>query len=417
MQKLFNENRDFRFFLIFSTFYGVGSGIFGIFMMWVIHAMYQNPMYTGIAGFAFSVPAIASFIIGPFVDRWNKIKVVRASCFIRSCMVLVLIIVPYFYSPSVWFFHLAILVFSISGVFSAPAFAALLPRIVDSEDLVKANALMSIVGIMGGASVGVVLYMLMVRGAGFELVYTVNVVVLIMALLSSFLVRNKEQKNISDKSDKNAIKIYLGELKSGFAFIKKGVLLPIVIAIVSMNFFAEVSYVNIPMFAELHLGTASGYIILSAFALAGGVVGSYISRIVETKFELWKLLVVGFILTGIVRIIFVRVIPNNFTRALLIYILYVGLGSMLGIFYGTLIQKLPPKHLIGRVATVFTSLVAIAIAIGAIIGGLAGTLLPDVDMVLIIQGCSYIVIGLCLCLSGRIRKLPKISDIGVAEQK
>jgi len=37
--------------------------------------------------------------------------------------------------------------------------------------------------------------------------------------------------------------------------------------------------------------------------------------------------------------------------------------------------------------------------------------LPNVDMVFIIQGVIYIIIGLGVSLSGHVRTLPKISDV------
>ena len=49
MLKLFFENHNFRSLTLFTTFGGIGRGMFSIFMMWAIHAMYENPIYTGIA--------------------------------------------------------------------------------------------------------------------------------------------------------------------------------------------------------------------------------------------------------------------------------------------------------------------------------------------------------------------------------
>jgi len=60
MSILFKENKNFRSFLFFLIFSSMGTGIFGIFMMWVVHSQFQNPLYTGIASFMFSFPAILS---------------------------------------------------------------------------------------------------------------------------------------------------------------------------------------------------------------------------------------------------------------------------------------------------------------------------------------------------------------------
>lgn len=410
MLKLLSKNRNFRSLLLFSTFGGIGRGMFSIFMMWAVHALYQNPIYTGIAGFMFGVPLCISFIIGPFVDRWSKVRVLRAVELVKFTVVIFILISQIFYYPGVWLILPAILVFSIASLFGGPALTALLPRIVDSDDLVKANALLNITGIVGGLGIAAGLLTLMAGDADFAWVYGINAAVLSVAVLSSIFLRHKEPAPAASGS-KTAVTAYFSELKTGFAFIKKGIMMPLAVAIVSMAFFSNVAYVNFPMFAEMHLGTAFGYILLSALALTGSLIGSFICRATESKFTLRKIFVGGFMLAGAVRIIFVNTIAVHLITGILIYVLYIGLASAIDMFHHVLIQKLPKKDSISRVFTTNTSLCSIAAAIGALVGGLLGTLL-EVDTVFIIQGGSYIVIGAMLCLSPHIRSLPKISELG-----
>ena len=411
MIKLFAENSRFRNFLIYQTFNSIGSGIFSIFMLWVVHALYQNPIYTGIAGFMFVAPRVGSFLVGPFVDKHSKIAIIRTTCFLRLCVVAALLAVSFAHVPGAWLFHLAILVFSVSTTVGAPAETALLPHIVDGNDLIKANALIRIMATIAGLCIGVGLYMMMAQSSGFMLVYAINAAMLLIALFFSVFMRGGDSEKSKESADTIASKPYFAELKAGLVVAKQGAMLYLVIAFVTLHLFAETAVVNLPMLADVHAGTASGYMLLMALALVGGVAGSYISRIIGPKLELWKIFVVGFIFTGIARIIFVNIIANDFTRSLWIYILYVGLGSAIIIFFQTFMQKFPPKHLIARVNTIVTSLCSIAAAIGALLGGLAGTYLSNVDMVFIIQGGSYIAIGLLLFLSKHVRELPKINDV------
>jgi len=192
-------------------------------------------------------------------------------------------------------------------------------------------------------------------------------------------------------------------------------MLPIAIAMVTMSFFANVAYVNLPMFAQYHLGDVTGYIILTAFALLGGLVGSFIARAIGDKLGIGKILIATFIITGVARIAFVHVIPNNTSAAIWIYILYIGLASAIGLLYNALRQKLPPKDMVGRVAAATKSLSAAAAFIGALAGGTLGYLLPRIDTVFIIQGMSYIAIGLLLFLSKKTRGLPMIKNIGAGQ--
>lgn len=410
MLKIFFENGRFRSFLIFQVFSGIGAGIFGIFMMWVIHFEYQNPFYTGLAGFMFAVLTIANFIIGPFVDRYNKAVLIRVTCFIRLIVVGLILITSITYMPGVWFLLLMILVFSATGLVSSPAETALLPRIVNSEDLMKANVFISITATIAGLGIGAFLFLMMRGGAGFEIVYAINTAFLLVALIVSAFLKSDEPKGYGIKTDA-PFKVYLAELKEGIIFVKYGVVMLLVLTLVFRDIFITVAYVNLPMFAQVHSGEASGYIVLTAIAMVGGLVGSYISRIVGPKFEVWKILAACFVAAGVVRIVFVRVIADDFTRALWILVLYAGLGGTIGIMFNTLLQKLPPKGMVARVSTITTSLLGVTSALGALLGGIAGTVLPDVDMVFIIQGTVYIFIGLCICLPKRIRALPKIDDV------
>ena len=76
---------------------------------------------------------------------------------------------------------LSILIFSIASLFDRPAYTALLPRVVKGEDLVTVNVFINTTGIIGGFGIGSLLYILMMRGADFTLIYGVNVTVLLIS--------------------------------------------------------------------------------------------------------------------------------------------------------------------------------------------------------------------------------------------
>ena len=407
MFKLFVDNRNFRFLLMYLSFSNIGVGIFNFFMMWVVHYQYQNPIFTGIAGFMFALSGVASFSVGPFVDKHNKIRLIRVICLVQLCVVCFLLVISSTSMPSVWFLLFAILIFDAARMVGAPTIPTLLPMTVSSEDLMKANAIIRIVGTVVGLGIGVFLYLIMVGGTGFEVVYAVNAAVLLIALAFSAFAKNSESKKYDETVSAN----YFGELKTGLIFVRHGVMMHLVLALLFQSIFFGIASVNIPMFAEIHTGTAAGYILIMALMLVGGVLGPAISQIVGPKYKLSIILAVGFIFAGVVRIIFVNVIADDFWRSLWVLVIYAGLNSTISIFFQTLMQKLPSQNLVGRVDTINTSLRSVAVAIGSLLGGLAGTFFQNIDMIFIIQGISYIVIGVCIYFSKRIRKLPKINDV------
>ncbi|MCL2189270.1 MAG: MFS transporter [Defluviitaleaceae bacterium] len=412
MFALFKKNRNFRALAIFFILHGIGAGMFGMIMMWIIHAMYQNPVYTGIAGFLFAVPFVTSFIVGPLVDRWRKTAVLRTACFVQFCVVAVALAAQLVYWPGVWLFFVMILAFSLASLFFRPAQTAILPRIVDGEDLVKANAFINIVGVLAGTVVFVGTFSMMRDGnADNALLYAVMATAFGLALIFSIFLRCDEE-SATQENEIGVVKMYLRELTAGFVYAKQGVFMVLLFAGVFQAFFADVAGVNVPMFAEYHFGSASGYIILAGLTMFGGMIGSIFARMVDTRFSLGHMLIVGTMLAGVLRILFVFAITNETLHGVLMHLMYVGVGSMVGIFHRAIVQKLPPKNLVGRVDTMFTTLGASAGALGALAGGFLGARLYSVDAVFFIHGAVYIILGLGLLCNKKVRALPALKDLG-----
>jgi len=410
MIKLFVQNRNFRSLTLFATFGSIGRGTFTIFMMWAIHAMYQSTIYTGITGFMFGAPLAASFIVGPFVDRWSKVKVLRVVEAVKLCITTLMLVSHLFLYPGAWFLFISILIFSTATMFGSPAVIAFIPKIVEDDDLVKANVFMNMAGIVGGLSLGGVLIAMSEGELNFARFYSVIVATLLIAVLCSLLFHYKEPARTKVNEVKTPTKTYVSELLEGFSFVKQGAMLFFAVAIMSMSFFSDIAYVNFPMLIEVHLGDASRYILLSFLALTGGLIGSYICRATENKFKIGAIFSACFVLAGIARILFVNLLSGNFTRAIAVYMLYVGFATTVSMFFTIIIQKLSPKNLISRVTTATTSLSFTTAAIGALVGGFLGTIL-HVDTIFFIQGGAYIIIGILLYLSKPIRKLPKVSEL------
>jgi len=346
---------------------------------------------------------IAGFIVGPLVDRWRKVTVFRVTAFVKFFAVGALFVGYLFGQPGAWLPFAVIFIHSAATLFFNPAYTATYPLIVDDKDLVKANAMVNIVGIATGLLIGGALYFLMAQNSDSLVAYGINTAVLFIALIFSFFLKADERK-----AKTNTFSVYFSELKEGISFARKGVMLPFLLSSIFMSFVGSAAYVNLPMLVEIHTGMGTGYIVLSALALLGGIVGSFLSRIVEPRFKLWKILAVFHIFAGIARIGFVYYMAHTFVYALGIFVLYAGITATIGLFVRAVIQKVPPQNLIARVDTNLASIGAVAGSIGAIVGGFFATALPSVDHIFIIQGGAYIAVGVLLCVSRPFREIGKI---------
>ena len=79
--------------------------------------------------------------------------------------------------------------------------------------------------------------------------------------------------------------------------------------------------------------------------------------------------------------------------------------------YRTLEQKIPPKDMVGRIDTMTTTIIAIIVALGALVGGFIGRVVPDITYIFIAQGVIIVLIGIYFICVPAIQKLPKMDDI------
>jgi len=411
MITLFKKNRMFRILLGYQLFSGLGGGIFAIFMLLSVHLIYQNPIYTGIAGFLISAPHIFSFAVGPVIDKRSKPAIMRLTTLLEFAVMALLAFTPLLEQIGVLFMFATILAFSIAAVFESPAGTALLPQIIQEEEILQANSLIQIITLVGGLAVVVILFTSLGAGddANFRFIYGLSAGFLIFAFVLALFLKDPSEKASEETSQGQS---YLQDLKEGTRFIRNNILLYIVIIVVSLSLFAEIAAVNRPMFFEYHAGV-QGYIVFAVIAIIGGIVASVFTGVLGNKFKVGRLATVLLMIAGIVRIIFAHVLPLNFAGALAILIFYSTFSTSTSIIFSSLKQKIPPKDMVGRVSTISTTYVAIFVAIGALMGGFLGSIVPAVDHIFIYQGVSYLVVVVFMILIPSVRKLPSIEKINI----
>jgi len=407
MLNLFKENKMFRFLLGYQVFSGLGGGVFSIFMLLSVHLIYQTPMYTGIAAFLMAAPQIAAFAVGPMIDRKNKPRIMRITTLLEFLVLATLVVVPFQELFGVWFMFAALFIYSVAALFEQPAGTAFLPKIVEDDKIVVANSAIDIAALSGGVIIAVSLFAALGNDIDFRYIYAVSAAFLGLAFIFGLFLKESNAEKEQKKPD---FKKYIGDLKEGAKFIRESILIYITIVVLVMVFAIEIASVNIPAFAEYHVG-AQGYIVIAMMSLIGGILASGFIGTVGKKFSVGKLVVILLIIQGVLRVIYVMVLPLHMIGGFAILVFYGMMGSSIGILFQSLRQKLPPKDMVGRVATINTTLVAILVALGSLAGGFLGTIVPVVDHILIYQGAAYILFGIIVLCMPAIRKLPPINNI------
>ena len=407
MLNLFKQNKKYRMLLMYQFFSGIGGGVFSIFIMLAVHLIYENPIYTGIAGFLIALPRIISFAVGPIVDRRNKVNIMRITTLLEFLVLALLAYTPLKESLGVLFMFAVILVYNIAALFENPAGTAYLPKIVKEDEIMQANSFTNIVALTGGIAVAAVLFISLGDDNNFSFIYGFSTVFLAIAFIFSLFLKNPAAK---ENAEKPAPPKYIADLKEGAGFIRRNILLYIIIAAVATSFFGEITAVNRPMFVEYHIG-AQGYIAIVVMAIIGGLIASVFVGTFGNKFKLGRFIFILFMILGTVRVAFAFVLPASYAGGLVISVASAALATSLAIIFNSLNQKIPPENMVGRIDTIDTTFKAIFVAIGALAGGFLGSVVPAVDYIFIFHGISYIVIGvLIICVPG-IRKLPAMNEV------
>jgi MFS family permease len=153
---------------------------------------------------------------GPWVDRWNLRRVLIVSDLLRALLVLA---IPFLYSAT----HLAAPVWTIvfllftCNVFFLPAKSAMTPEIVPREQLLSANTLLAIAGIIGTVG-GFAMGGRVVDHWGWPAGMIVNAVTYAVSVVSLALIRYQGRPRDSETV---SVRSYWHEIAEGFAVVQR----------------------------------------------------------------------------------------------------------------------------------------------------------------------------------------------------
>ena len=411
MKEMIINNRQFRFYMVYQLFSGLGNGVFSFFMLLSIHLLYGVPMFTGIAAFLFGAPSFVAFTVGPVVDASNKVKIMRLTSLVEFIVLAVLAILAFTGEIPVFVMFAVILCFSVAALFERASKVAFLRQIVSENKLVEANAAINIASLIGGLGVAAAMFRMVAEDrVDFPLIFGLSMVFVALAFLVSLFLRDTNTYNATEAKSRT----YFADLKAGAVFLRHSVLMFFLIGSIIRFFAMDIANVNLPAFVEYYWG-ARGYILLSVTAMIGSLFASVLVGRLGKNFRIGHLVFILMLLTGLVRITFAYILPTNFFGSQGIHIAYSAVGTAIGILSGAMYQKMTPKNMVARVNTLSTTLTSISAGLGALFGGWLGHMVYETGRLIMAHGFTYITIGIFLILVPRVRRLPKINELTEGE--
>ena len=335
------------------------DSIFYMAITWYVSNVIKSPQITGIILCLFSLPELLTVFIGPIIDKIRINSLLKFTIYASFIFVVIL----YFIVDFINIYLLAIFVFIISFLsnITYPIEDTLIPKIVESEDLIKANSYSSlsyqVLDALFNAITGYLLAVLTLKK-----LISMEVLFLFIGIILVNKIKGDTLNHDSDWSFN--FKDYLRDFIEGLKYIKGSLLLSLLIPLILVNFFNASNSVLLPFFVNKYSNPAASFGLILGVKAIGGMTGTYLINKFDKKMPLGKLLTVLLFFNGVFWISFLYFKEEHIALVLLLiaYVLY----GMYNVIYSTLIQKISPSQVLGRVVSTVNTIVAIAMPIGSI---------------------------------------------------
>jgi MFS family permease len=362
---------------------------------------------------------LLSSVAGLYVDRWDRCRTMVVANLLLGIAILPLILVRT--ADWLWLLYLVSLVQSALAQFVSPAKNALLPRLVDEQDLVPANALNGLSEnfalLVGPALGGLIVAAWGLTGATLldAASFAISAALVALVTVDSRAVRAAPPTDSPDESSSVRTGAWVRvwrEWLAGLAFVRRDRVVAIVFLAWVIGGLGEgvFSSLLVPFVTTVLGADAFGYGLVVGAQAVGGVVGSLALGRVGRHIPPERLFGLGAICVGPIDLLTFnahRLYPGILPPIVLWVI--VGLpAASFGVGYTTLLQRVVPDEFRGRVFGSLMAAISLALLIGSGIAGALGNRV-DITTMLSVQTVGFPLAGLValLTLSPRTLTLPE----------
>jgi MFS family permease len=344
---------------------------------------------------------ILSPIAGVFGDWFDRKKTIVLLDFLNSIIIGTFAVIYIINgSISIPMIYILVILLEITEIFFHSAMSAVLPSIVEKEELLEANSLNSLVMNIGNI-LAPVLASFIYGTFGMRVILIVNSISFLLSAISEMFINIPKNHKAPKKINMNVFKT---DLMEGINIIKSNRLISTMISLGTIINFCigplfsiglifiikEVLKTNDFQFGIFQM-------ILSASMLVAPILcGSIIKKVKIGRLCFTSFIFISFLIL-IMAIIPSNIFVNAFNTNIIPYIGLLSISFMVGILatvaniaLGTLFNQIVPLELMGRTSTVFNLAVTVFIPIGQMLFGfLYDIILPSI--VIIISGFILVI--------------------------
>jgi len=378
--------RDFRLMWTGACVSTIGTFVQQFAQSWLVYDLTNDAFYLGLDLFLGQLPIMMfSLFGGVFADRMDRRKMLLASQYIQMVCAFLLAALFALHLIKVW--HILTLSFfvGLGQSFGGPAYSALLPTLVDPEDLSNAIAMNSIqfnLARIIGPALGGLAYKLF----GATWCFALNGVSYVAVILSLFMI---QVKFVPTKTTESV----LSSMKEGIRFIRcrDGMSALVILAFCTTLFgFSLNSFLPVFVRTIFHEGTET-YTLLLVCSGAGSIAGALSVAAVEKMKGQGRLTLLILVLLGITVAAFAlsRWLPLS---CVLMFLAGTGLMASAS-FMVSLAQLITTDAMRGRVMSVYNLAFRAGIPLGSLI---LGKLIPTLGVSKAIAGAGLTLTAISL---------------------
>jgi MFS family permease len=382
-----------------------GTRLSMVALPWFVLVTTGSATQTGLVAFAEMGPYIAAkALAGPHIDRLGARRVCVVADFASTVVVGV---IPLLHTTDVLRYDLLLGLVALAGLLRGPgdgAKAALVPDIVDAAGVATErvtglhSAVERFAGLGGAALAGLIVVAV---GPANALIVDAVSFALSGLLIAATAPRRIHREAADDEGS------YVEQLRTGWDFLRRDpVLVAIVVMVALTNLIDQANAVVLMPYWVHHNGYGVGILaLLFASFSAASTVGAVLAAWLGERLPRFITYVVAFTIAGAPRYIVMAV------DAPLTVILAVGMAGGLAAGFinpilGAVIYERIPRHLMGRVTALNTSLCWALIPFGGIVGGLAIAAV-GISPALLLLGLAYFAVTMLPAFRPEWRDLDK----------
>ena len=375
--------RDFRIMWLGACVSTIGTFVQQFAQSWLVYDLTKDPFYLGLDLFLGQLPIMLfSLVGGVFADRLDRKKMLLASQYIQ--MICAFALAALFATHTVRVWHILSLSFlvGVGQSFGGPAYSALLPTLVDPEDLANAISMNSIqfnLARIIGPTLGGLAY----TALGATWCFALNGFSYVAVIISLLIIK---VRFVAPKTQMSVLK----SMKEGIQFIRdrEGLAPLVLLAFCTTLFgFSLTGFLPVIVRTIFHRGPET-YELLLIFSGAGSICGALLVAAMEKLKGQARLAVLALFALGLATAGFAvsKWLPVSCALIFLAGIAVMASASLML----SVVQLIVVDSMRGRVMSVYN----LAFRAGIPLGALAlGKLIP-------ILGISVAVGGFGLCLVG-----------------